>query len=113
MKMKRNNIISVAVLTCLLMASISFADDLRRMTFIPHNKELPKKVEAVDVVAIVTCTAPAKKHGIVAYTKIRDVWKEMKWEYGKLDRDGTIPNSVTNIGDEAFEGCSGLTSIPK
>jgi hypothetical protein len=25
----------------------------------------------------------------VAYTKIRDVWKEMKWEYGKLDRDGT------------------------
>ena len=30
---------------------------------------------------------------------------------GKTDPEYTIPNSVTSIGDHAFRGCSGLTSV--
>jgi hypothetical protein len=45
---------------------------------------LPEKVAGSDVIAIATYTAPTKKGGMVAYTRVRDAWKEMAWEYNKL-----------------------------
>ena len=35
----------------------------------------------------------------------------IKYPAGKKDTSFTVPNSVTSIGNEAFNGCSGLTSV--